>query len=604
MNKPPIQYLLIILWMLYPAMSNAQTAEDETQEDEIHTEVISVSKSFTPTVRKARRIKPKPNLEKQKKVDLLVPEYEFKSYLLETEYDLPSISEIKQEKKDTVQRKHNYIHFGMGNYISPEFNGFGTYQTPVGLFDVFLKYHSAQKSVEQLTYSNAYANALADLMYRNNFGAYELYTNLNYENQSFSYFGIGDSVLHKTGANSINAKQMLSTLKASVGVSNIKSTKGFAFRGIGVDFTYFSDDFSNKTAILSASTGVQIPIQDEHIALAFQFDQFTNEINLKKLIAKPEDYNKTTIHRYSINPNFEVVRDQLKFDLGLKAMFRQDDESGESDFEIYPNVSVVYAFVEELHIGYASIKGEMQENTFWSMTKQANKFFSPIHHYGYTSVKADINLGVKGLLMPQLTYKLDINGRRVNNRQLTNMSYNSDNQTSVEQQLGYLNANSSTALRDTAWLYQVSAELNYNTQYTQTGMKVKFSLDQSDNFSQEFANSQGYGINLYNKIIFNKSWTWINEFYTEFGRNFAKINTDQKTAISSVLRSQIDYDKINITDIVLDDLIDLNTQLWFTFKQDLSIFLKLSNFINNKYEVLPNTNVIGFQVFSGLTYQF
>lgn len=609
MTYKPLLAFFIVWLICLSAPLHAQTSTEENYEEdqddnEIHTEVISVSKSFNPTVRKARRIKPPVNVEEQKKVKLLTPEYEFKSFLLETEYDLPSISEIKQNKKDTTTRKHNYIHFGMGNYISPEFNGFGTYQTPAGLFDIFLKYHSAEKSDEKLLYSNAFSNLLIDLKYKKTIGSYELFTNLNLENNSFSYFGINDTLSKFELHRSINSKQAFNTLSGSIGISNIKTNKGFTFDGIGVNVTQFKDDFSNSTLWLSAYTGIKIPIQGEHIETHVVFDKFTNQINLNKLIEQPETYNKSEIMRVSLNPNFEVVRDKLKFDLGLRAMFRQDEGTGKSNFEIYPNVEVVYAFVEELHIGFASIRGEMQENTFWSMSQQSNKFFSPINAYGFTSVKADITLGVKGLLMPQLSYKFDINAKRLNNRHLTNISYNSNNIKAINTDLGYLNANSGTSLTDTAWVYSTGLELNYNTTNSQTGIHLRYTMEKSENFSQEFASSTGYNINLYNKITFNKSWTWINEFYVQLGRNFALINADQSSSTANQLTGVVDYAGIQITDTLLDDLYDLNTQLWYTFKQDLSIFLKLSNFIDNRYQILPDTRVIGFQVFSGLTYQF
>ena len=595
---------ILILIGLFNGVLSAQT----TPPEQTRTEIVKVRKSFTPKIKRGTRIRiePKP---KEIKTKRLTPTYQVTKQSIDTGFDLPAISEIPKKSVPKVGIKNNYLSFGMGNNISPQFLGYTSYDLPIGLIGVYAYFHSAQKSDDDLKLtSNSFANLDSKISYQQKWGNYQFVSNLSYRYGDFSFFGLNETLQNiDPKDNVLDVTTYAHRLDLGIGVELVKASTGFNFSKLWVNLVNYQDNWQNSMQSVGLLSKFEMPLESELIDVEIEANQYKHAFNYDSLLPKENlaDWNAPQVNLFRLSPNFEVYRSQFEFKLGLHLFYRTDNRPAHQDkLGIYPNISMDYALVDQILIMYAKIGGGMQENSL-VRNRETQKFISPVYAYTYSSVLADITLGLKGVLSSQLNFFIEGSAKRYDQMPIHNLMFDPSLSVEIDPNHPSLHHNSLVQTTDSAWTFALEGELTHRISNLTTKLDAKAELTLPDHFQQPFIHQNlSYYLNLSNSWEFYPRWTWINTAYLEMGRQIGLINQPQKTTISQVIQGTFYLPEATIKSQSLDAIIDLNSELWYRFSQNLSVYTKLNNWLNQRYEFLTNTPSLGLQFYAGLSYQF
>jgi hypothetical protein len=106
-----------------------------------------------------------------------------------------------------------------------------------------------------------------------------------------------------------------------------------------------------------------------------------------------------------LQPSIKIHKDDLTINAGLGLFYSAAQESGESKFFIYPQVTGSYKIVGDLMILYAGLEGTLQQNSYHDFV-QENFFVSPTLGVAPTDQKYDVYAGLKGKLASSISYNI------------------------------------------------------------------------------------------------------------------------------------------------------------------------------------------------------
>jgi hypothetical protein len=86
-------------------------------------------------------------------------------------------------------------------------------------------------------------------------------------------------------------------------------------------------------------------------------------------------------------------------------VYGTDLENSEGNFYIYPAVTASYRLMDENVIAYGGIEGDLKQNTYRDFV-EGNPYVSPTLTIAPTDQQYDAYIGIKGKLLPNLSYNL------------------------------------------------------------------------------------------------------------------------------------------------------------------------------------------------------
>ncbi|MEN8799688.1 MAG: TonB-dependent receptor, partial [Flavobacteriaceae bacterium] len=257
---------------------------------------------------------------------------------------------------------------------------------------------------------------------------------------------------------------------------------------------------------------------------------------------------------------------------------------------IYPSVSASYRLSEEYAIAYGGIEGGLNQNSYYDFVG-ANPYVSPTLSIEPTDEQYNAFFGLRGQLLPFLSYNLRANYSAENRRPL--FILNPVNTFRTDEK-GYNFGNSFQVFYDDIRTLGFFAELN---------------IDVNRNFSMRINGE----FNDYNTETNNPAWNLpeikgslyldyqINDQWS-LGANLFYVG--EREDFSSVALENTDPVDFPATLLSLDSYFDANLQLGYKMNKQLSLFVRGNNLANNQYERWANFRIQGFQVLAGLTYKF
>jgi hypothetical protein len=340
---------------------------------------------------------------------------------------------------------------------------------------------------------------------------------------------------------------------------------------------------SGKQGLLEIRSG-----QQPMIIFLQTSDSFRVQMAVSPQCGRVEiNYNQMQV---GINPSLQLLRDDLTLNLGANLVYGLDIENNDNNFYIYPTVTASYRLIDEGAIAYGGVEGRLRQNSYYDFVGE-NPYVSPTLEILPTDQQYDAYIGLKGQLLPNLSYNFK-------------GSYMAENR----RPLYILNPQNDFRADEKGYFYGNSFQLFYDDIKT-LGLFGELHVDVNRNFS--------FGVNAevydYNTETGNPAWNLPNLKGSVFmdyqigkkwfmGANLFFIG--EREDLSTQAAQNVPPSSFPASLVTLDAYFDANAHMGYRINEQLSIFARGSNLANNQYQQWANFGVQGLQVMGGVTYKF
>ncbi len=353
----------------------------------------------------------------------------------------------------------------------------------------------------------------------------------------------------------------------------------------------FWDAANSAESRLALKSQLEFPLTSETFNLGIDLDYVGGDFenaSLTSLLQQPGTsygYFQTGLH-----PSLQLLREDLKLDLGARLVYNLDVENSESDFYLYPMIRASYALNEEVAIAYGGVEGGLIQNSYYQFTRE-NPFVSPTLMVMPTDRQYEAYLGIRGQLLPELSYNLRGTYRAENFLPLFLLNPQNEFRTDDK---GYMFGNSFRLFYDDVKTLGLFAEIQLavNRDFT-LGLNATFNDydTETDNPAWNLPSIQG---TLFLDYEIGESWY--------FGGSLFYVGEREDLATLAVQNA--DPEDFPAQIISLDGYLDANIHLGYHLNDQLSIFARASNLANNAYQRWANFRVQSLQILAGVSYKF
>ena len=576
-------YILIAIF----GLSQLSQAQDEEQDD-IGTETVTVTKAYSPTISDAFKLKSVPNLNDSIVLQKKKIEYNIFSVPVASTF-APAKGKASAVKKMPAPVLFNsYVSAGAGN---PS-NAMAKFYTSRAInrderLDLGLNHNSSRATIEGVDLESKYSNTEVDASYSKrerdmNWGA-----NVGLQHQLYNWYGLPSGVFDLATINTIDERQnyFMGEIGGHINVEDAY------FKDAKLKYRRFWDAVESGENRVVFGTGLEFPVGEESFGININMDyvggSFANA-NVNSITNDGEiEYSNFQV---GINPSLTMLRDDLTLNLGVNIVYGMDMEKSESNFYIYPAVTASYRLLDDNVIAYGGIEGELRQNSYYDLVEE-NPFVSPTLDIQPTDSQYDAYVGLKGQLLPNLSYNIKGSYTAENRRPLFKLnpinSFRNDEK-------GYYYGNSFEVFYDDIKTLGLFGELNVDVNRNFTlGINAEvYEYDtETNNPAWNLPNLKG---SLFMDYQIDENWFMgANLFYVGEREDFATI------VVQNPPPGGIDATSIN-----LDSFFDANAHVGYRVNNQLSIFVKAANIANNNYQKWANYPVQGLQVLGGVTYKF
>ena len=580
---PKYLYILIAIF----GLSQLSQAQDEEQDD-IGTETVTVTKAYSPTISDAFKLKSVPNLNDSIVLQKKKIEYNIFSVPVASTF-APAKGKASAVKKMPAPELFNsYASAGAGN---PS-NAMAKFYTSRAInrderLDLGLNHNSSRATIDGVDLESKYSNTEVDASYSKrdrdlNWGA-----NVGLKHQLYNWYGLPSGVFDLATINTIDERQNYFMGEVG-GYINVEDAY---FKDANLKYRRFWDAVESGENRLVFGTGFEFPVGEESFGININMDYVGGSFANANVNSITNDGGiKYSNIQVGINPTLSMLRDDLTLNLGVNIVYGMDMEASESNFYIYPAVTASYRLLDDNVIAYGGIEGELRQNSYYDFV-QENPFVSPTLDIQPTDSQYDAYVGLKGQLLPNLSYNIKGSYTAENRRPLFKLnplnSFRNDEK-------GYYYGNSFEVFYDDIKTLGLFGELNVDVNRNFTlGINAEvYEYDtETDNPAWNLPNIKG---SLFMDYQIDENWFMgANLFYVGEREDFATI------VVQNPPPGGIDATSIN-----LDSYFDANAHVGYRVNNQLSIFVKAANIANNNYQKWANYPVQGLQVLGGVTYKF
>lgn len=565
----------------------AQIAMGQDRND-IGTETVNVTRAYTPTISDAFKVKSLPSLNDSIVLQKKPITYSIFSVPVASTFT-PSKGKASEVKKAAPEKLFNsYASVGLGNYN----NALADFYTSRALnrderLDIGLNHVSSRGDIEGTVLDNVFYNTKLKTSYSKKARDLDWGAALGFQHQIYNWYGIPDGVFSEDIINTIDERQNYFNAEIR-GHINVEDS---FFTGSEVLARRFWDDTKSGENRAVVKTAFELPVNQEALSLKAKLDYVGGTF-------KNADVNNTTnepeinygLFQVGINPSLTILNEDLTLDLGVNLVYGLDAENSASNFYIYPAVRASYRVLDESVIAYGGVEGDLIQNSFYDFVA-ANPFVSPTLFIQPTDQQYDAYVGLKGKLLPNLSY--NIKG-----------SYTAENR----KPLFKLNPENTFRTDEKGYYYGNSFEVFYDDVKT-IGIFGELNIDINRNFSLGI-NAEVYD---YSTETENPAWNLPNltgSLFMDYqigkqwfmGANLFFVG--EREDIATVAVQNVPPVDFPATLVTLDSYFDANAHIGYRFNEQLSVFVKANNIANNNYLRWANYPVQGFQVLGGVTYKF
>ncbi len=576
----------LVVGILFLGMQCVVAQDDK--KDDIGTETVTVTKAYTPTVSDAFKIKSLPNLN-----DSIVLQKKKITYSI---FSVPVASTFTPTKgtASRVERTpppvlfNSYASAGIGNYgnVNADFYTSRTLNRDENL-DLGLTHHSSQGGIDGVILSDRFSDSRLDAAYVKRDRDFKWGADLGVQHQFYNWYGIPEGVYDDTTIATIDEGQNYYKAEAG-GYFDLEDS---FFNRAEVTYRRFWDTTKSAENRAIITSNFEFPMNDEALQVGINADYVGGSFKN----AEVSDANNLQGIEYGllqvgVSPSLRMLRDDLSLNLGVNLVYGMDLENSEGNFYIYPAVTASYRLLDETVIAYGGVTGELRQNSYHGFV-QENSFVSPTLGIAPTDSQYNAYIGVKGQLLPNLSYNLKGSYSAENNSPLFRLNPQNNFRNDDKD---YNFGNSFSVFYDDIKTLGIFGELNVDVNRNFTlgiNAEVYDYTTETGNPAWNLPNLKG---SLFMDYQIGEQWfAGANLFFVGEREDFSSV------VVQNVLPSDFPA-----TQITLDGFFDANAHVGYRVNDQLSVFLKAANIANNNYQRWANFQVQGFQILGGATYKF
>jgi len=586
MQKQIIATLLLVLG--FTIFSRAQ----DEKEDNIGTETVTVTKAYTPTISDAFKIKSIPSLNDSIVLQKKKIKYSIFSVPVASTFTPAKGKASRVEKIPPPTLYNSYASAGGGNPA----NILAKFYTSRAIdressYTIGLEHNSSRADINGVFLDTRYSNSELVGAYVKRERDYDWGFDLGVKHQLYNWYGTpNDFFVNPPNGLTIvpfNVEQNYFTGEVGAHL-NVEDSY---FKGVEVKYRRFWDNLKSAENRFIFKPKFEFPVRDEVLSIDFNVDYLVGSFENASVNSISNlsgiDYNNLQV---GVSPSLTMLRDDLSLNLGVNIVYAFDAERSDSNFFIYPAVTASYILLDEFVIAYGGIEGELRQNSYQGFVED-NSFVSPTLTIAPTDRQYDAYLGLKGQLLPNLSY--NIKGAYTAENRLPLFKLNPLN-TFRNDERAYNLGNSFEVFYDDVKAFSFFAELNVDVNRNfSLGINAEvFSYNtETDNPAWNLPDTKA---SLFMDYQIGKKWyAGANLFYVGERQDF-----------STVAAQNVSPSDFFATVITLDSYFDANAHIGHRLNDRLSVFLKAANIANNNYQRWANFQVQGFQVLAGATYKF
>ncbi|MFS4457461.1 TonB-dependent receptor [Maribacter sp. 2304DJ31-5] len=558
----------------------------ETETKDIGTETVTVTKAYTPTVSDAFKIKSPPNLNdsivlQKKKID-----YSIFSVPVASTFTPSKGAASRVEKTPPPVLFNSYASAGGGNPANIMANFYTSHKIDrESGYTIGLDHNSSRGDIDGVELDNIFSNTRLDASFKKRDRDLDWGADIGVQHQLYNWYGLPEDFDSSGLAIDERQNYYMAEIGAHINVDDA------VFQRADIQYRRFWDAVKTGENRAILNTRLEFPLNEESLSIKAKVDYVSGDFENAGLNNASNDQGiKYSNLQMGISPGLIMLRDDLSLNLGVSIVFGTDLENNDSDIYIYPAVTASYRLLDETVIAYGGIEGELKQNSYYDFV-DGNPFISPTLRIEPTDTQYDAYIGLKGQLLPNLSYNIKGSYTAENRSPLFKLNPRNDFRNDEK---GYYYGNSFEVFYDDIKTIGIFGELNVdvNRNFTLGVNAEVYSYDtETDNPAWNRPDIQG---SLFMDYQIGEKWfAGVNLFYVGEREDF-----------SSVVIQNVPPASFPAIQITLDSFFDANAHVGHRLNDQFSIFAKVANIANNNYQRWANYPVQGFQVLGGATYKF
>jgi len=552
---------LACVFMMVMAFAIPAIAQEENfieEEGEVVEGEFLISKELEITLPSAQRIFQKVPPDEIEASETEPLQYSFIQYSPQLN-DIRTRLRVLKLKEDRLKSVYpsSYLNLGFGNYWTPYVEaGLNSGAIETGSYG--LKLHHLSSRNGPVDQENS-GDSQSDISL---YGKYvgtkaSLAANLGYERSGYHFYGYDPG----TEVNRDTIKQVFNTVSLDFDLkcSDAEATIQYGIYG---KLHQISDDYDGSE--FAAKTGLigKYLISDNmqaRLGIDYLFGSYKN----------PDQINRSLVR---VHPAFIYTNAGLKVDLGLKIVNNNDTIGNVNNTQIFPAIRAEYDLADGM-VAYAKLEGDVDEVTFRSVTDE-NPYLQSGVPLAHTNRNLDLHFGVKGNLIQYLAFDAGIRLATYKNM--------------------YFYVNDPAAFNKFSLLYDEG-----NTTLFQGLISVSYFKGKTlgTTLSARF-NSYGTGEleNAWHKPNLEVDYSFWYNFYD-------KLKFTADLFVLSGIEAP-DYRVSPVETTKLDAAVDLNFKVDYILSEKYSVFVNVSNLLNNNYQIYNRYQSRGLLAIVGVSVSF
>lgn len=571
-----IKFLIFIITI----SSSVSIVAQERAKDTIDDQVVNVVTPYKPTISDAFKIKDTPKLQDSNLVKKKEVKYNIFSIPVASTFTPAKGKAATVDKAKAVKLYDNYASLGVGTYTSILGEVYLNHELSnsenVG---GYFSHHSSQGGIEDLLLDDDFSTTHLNAHYSQKLRDFSWKVDGGFDLMTYNWYGLPQNFFGQTEADMIDPSHTYNSfyLGGKINFDDAIINDG------SVRFRRFGDNQDSGENRFVAKAGFDIPVQGETINTELYIDYIGGSFDMDYYDLGKINYGNVTV---GLSPSYQLTQDDLTVNLGVRLVYLNDTEFSDNKFFIYPNIDASYRLVDEILIAYGGITGQLQQNSYYDFATE-NPFVAPTLFVAPTDQLYKGFLGLKGKLSNNVSYNVKGNYYAEKNKALFKA-----NDARGDASKDYQYGNSFGVVYDDVTTFSVAGELNIDVNRNFTlGFKGEYFNYNMDNEAEPW-NLPNVTGSIFMDLQISEQW------YAGASAIYVGERKDQQDLVATLLPQ--DPSPV----ITLDSYFDANAHLGYKINDQLSVFAKANNILNQDYQRYLNFPVQGIQFLAGATYQF
>ena len=571
----------LFLWGAGLVMTQSVFAQPEEGFDQ----TLIITGDRTLSVQKAYKISELPSVV-DISVDQMALSYQLIPRRPATKIELEEIEPAKVKVREPLEKLyHGFVKGGFGTFATPFLEAsYTSTRNRDFAYGVRVNHISANDGINRPVAFSGYSENAAEVWGKKVFRKHSFESNIKYNRNVYHYYGFDpqDSDIDKND------------IKQGYNDISLRSKwKSYYRDSSRVNHTIFLDSYFLTDRYDASEVGVKVEADLESVRgaqfytlstgldfIGYQSDElgtfdFMNDTAGTKLGSS--DQNNAI---FKAVPKILLAKNGLRATVGL-GLYGQF--TNKARFHVFPDLEVSYALFNDIFIPYAGITGNVQRNSFRTLSNDNPFILSNIQRLENSVVKYKVFGGFRGTVSDNLSFNLGASYQRVDNQVL----YVNDTLVSSE--------NRFDLIYDDVKTLTLKGELTYRYgekwSATVSGHVYTYSTENEEEAwhlpSHRFALKADY--NLFDKFIIGGELAWVGQ---RMVKSYLPVVGLEPSDVGG------------FTAVKLDAYADLSLSAEYRYTNRLSVFVEGHNLTATKYDIYYRFPTQRVFILGGAKYSF